>query len=458
MALRKGRFLQMAENRSISREEHRRNRAYKDKLPPFRSDMSEEDLKKWFSRARATGMFGKRYRTLDQLKRAIKYLSEGGFKPAEIRRLLQFQSTNPVIVTKKDKGATLNNRAIRQTIEADIRNDIDAIYGAGSADQLEAGLRRDWSKVRKEASAIDKLTGQISDMGHFDEGQLSDPEVQALENRILNQRAGAAGDRPNRYSLPTIREISTGGTGNTRIDKGETVWNRFALSAGAPRRSGLSTVFPGDVAKLADFGYISEDELPVLARSLEELESQGYNRAAMISHIKEVGTTNPKSLAAAGSAMAGPRQRIMPRVGKGLGLLGVGAAALGAASPAEAALNVAEAATGADQLYGTNQRNVQMVMVNGKPRPFDPDTNTLVDDPTKGLQKKNGKWVEVTRGQGVASRRQQQQIRSTGSQAVRTVQQAAETVNPATSLINNLLMPSVNRFSQIINNIIRPDT
>jgi len=45
----------MAEKRGITREEHLRNRAYIGKLPPFRSDMSEEDLKKWFSRARATG-------------------------------------------------------------------------------------------------------------------------------------------------------------------------------------------------------------------------------------------------------------------------------------------------------------------------------------------------------------------------------------------------------------------
>lgn len=91
---------------------------------------------------------------------------------------------------------------------------------------------------------------------------------------------------------------------------------------------------------------------------------------------------------------------------KALGLLGIAAAGIGANSPAEAAVNIAEAATGADQLYGTNQRNVQMVNVNGKLRPFDPETNTLIDSPNKGLQRKNGKWVEVVRGQGAASRQQ----------------------------------------------------
>lgn len=428
--------------RAISKEDHLRNRAYLDRLPPFRSDMSDEDLKAWFSRARSTGLFGKRYRTLEQLKNAIWYLGEGGFSSSQIRDLLQFQSTNPVI-KKKGDAHTLNNRAVRQTIPADMRSDVDTLFGTGTADKLESQFSAKWAKERRLMSAEDKVTGRRRDMGHFSEDMLSDPEAQAGQDRRLNRLAGAKGDRPDRFKPKVIREIAP-------VNKGESVWNAFAQSSGAPRRSGLTTLFPSDVALLADHGFVSEEQMPHLARQLETLEGQGYNRSMMINAIKEYDSTDPRLLAKAGSTIHGPKLPALAglAIGTALGILG-------GQSPAEAAVASATSDLEAGPLG--NVSNVGGTFIDRNRNLLIPSTKAQAAAGPQGIAIKNGRPILVPYG-SVAGTRIQQARKETiraAQNTVNTVNRINQTLNPVGHLITNEAKYWWNRA---VNTITRKET
>lgn len=92
-----------------------------------------------------------------------------------------------------------------------------------------------------------------------------------------------------------------------------------------------------------------------------------------------------------------------------LGPIGAGLAIGGALlsdNPAEAIPVAAETLTPLGDLQGAPEPAVTMVNVNGKLRPLNTDTNTLMDKPGYGLEQKGGQWREVKRGTGAASKQQ----------------------------------------------------
>lgn len=97
--------------------------------------------------------------------------------------------------------------------------------------------------------------------------------------------------------------------------------------------------------------------------------------------------------------------KTLGRAGK-LGAAAVIAQALLSDNPAEAIPVAAETFTPLGDLQGVSEPAVDMVNVNGKLRPLNTDTNTLMDKPGYGLEQKGGQWREVKRGTGAASRQQ----------------------------------------------------
>lgn len=133
-----------------------------------------------------------------------------------------------------------------------------------------------------------------------------------------------------------------------------------------------------------------------------------------------------------------------PKLRKALGKAGpvAGGAAVALAllsdNPAEAIPIAAETFTPLGDLQGAPEPSVTMVNVNGRLRPLNTDTNTLMDKPGFGLEQKGGKWREVRRGTGAATKQQQAQTRKIASQVMPTINRVNAAVNPVSAFLTNV--------------------
>ena len=265
-------------NGAIRRSDHLRNKLYiNGKLGPFRSDWTPEQKQLWFEDAvNHKFIDSTKYGTFDQLDTVLKWLRGSGLGDAEIRRMLGFQTDNPVI--KKGK---IYGRGIRESVNPGARADMDAVLGQGTAKSLEKFLRSKWAKARKLLTLEDVRTGKWSDLGHFVEGSLRDPDLATGENAIINRSRGSSGDAAERFPANVVEEIAP-------INPDEQAWNAAAdQNGGIEKRSGLKGSFPQDVAELADFGHIEPAAIPILAQKLESLDP--VQRKAVIQHAQATG-------------------------------------------------------------------------------------------------------------------------------------------------------------------------
>lgn len=140
-----------------------------------------------------------------------------------------------------------------------------------------------------------------------------------------------------------------------------------------------------------------------------------------LTFLEQVQPAVDEKLAEIKSTAVKPKSNLMPNraalTAKGgtkgliskLGPIGAGLAIGGALlsdNPAEAIPVAAETLTPLGDLQGAPEPAVTMVNVNGKLRPLNTDTNTLMDKPGYGLEQKGGQWREVKRGTGAASKQQ----------------------------------------------------
>ena len=272
----------MPRNGRITKDEHLRNKPIIEanggnkKPAPFRSDMTPEQKQLWFEQALKHGFIDQKYGTFDQLNTVLKWLRGSGLGDADIRKLLGFQTDNPVI-----KKGQIYGRGIRESISPAERADMDAVLGEGTAKKVEKYLRSKWAKARKLLTLEDVRTGKWSDLGHFIEGSLRDPDLAAGENAILNRKAGSEGERPERFPTDVVEQIAP-------VNPGEQAWNAAAeQNGGIEKRSGLEGIFPQDVAELADFDFIDPEQIPILAQKLEALDPT--QRRAVVENIKATG-------------------------------------------------------------------------------------------------------------------------------------------------------------------------
>ena len=251
--------------------------------------MTPEQKQLWFDQALKHGFIDQKYGTFDQLNTVLKWLRGSGLGDADIRKLLGFQTDNPVI-----KKGQIYGRGIRESISPSARADMDAVLGEGTAQRVEKYLRAKWAKARKLLTLDDVRTNKWSDLGHFIEGSLKDPDAAAGENAILNRKAGSEGERPERFPTDVVEEMFPVTPDQQAWDAAAqqvtgdmpTPWGRQQVPIrDATQASQLS--FPQDVAELADNGFIKPEQLAPLARQLEALDPT--QRRAVVENIKATG-------------------------------------------------------------------------------------------------------------------------------------------------------------------------
>jgi len=131
-----------------------------------------------------------------------------------------------------------------------------------------------------------------------------------------------------------------------------------------------------------------------------------------------------------------PKGNVFGKAGSVAAGLGI-AAALLSDNPAEAIPVAAETLTPLGDIQGAPEPAITMVNVNGKLRPLNTDTNTLMDKPGYGLEQKGGQWREVQRGTGAATKQQQQAIQQTVQQVTNLMPKVNKVVNPVGARITN---------------------
>jgi hypothetical protein len=378
-------------------------------------------------------------------------------------------------------------RKVRDTLGKSLEDAWDLVNSGLPAARLDKIRAADWKELQKAYKEIERRLGFKVDIGHFytsASGAPGDVSAGSAENSRANQAAGRA---DNEFRPFTQYEADNIGLSSNKVEGLREVALR---SRGLPTRGGrigsplnpylsvlLGTTYRGNSSRL-----LPTTNLEQLNRTFDDFVKQGLNPVAMYDYIRERAgeKINIKDMAKAGmedydlskfhygavpenagalkiSRAAG---RAMPAIG---GAFGIGAYLLGGESPANAATLTALDST-VGQLESTNQRNVQMLNVNERMRPFDPETNTLLDSPNKGLQQRNGRWEEVTRGQGAASR---QQSRVQIDQLIPTpkpvmantptgvAQLKAMPRSKPLDLVNEAKYFIINPFNRIINGITR---
>ena len=302
--------------RGISKEDHTRNLAFRVSTPHFRSDMGSEEKKKWFEKARSTGLFGRRYRTYDQFESAIKSLGEAGYSPREVQRLINYQASNAVIERKQGQ-LRINSRGIRESNENLVRADMDRVLGPGAADRVEAAQRKAWTEARKETTELTSGKTQ-RDLGHPQEGLPPDPRVAPDENRVENQRNGREGNA-TRFLANAAEDFievtsnADGGYQPRALVHGQVAWAREAerdRRGSLPNRAVASDRAVSESANLHSIGYGSAQEIAPRARVIQAAMDRGYTLPQIMEQIKATGSSIPDGKADDAVAQSGPVRQI----------------------------------------------------------------------------------------------------------------------------------------------------
>lgn len=259
-------------------------------MPPFRGDWPDAKKQAWFETAiKHKFINSEKYGTLDQINAVLKWLRGSGLKDAQIRQLLGFQTDNPVI-----RKGEISPRDIRESIPPAVRADMDAVLGAETARSLEKYLRSKWAKARKLLTAEDVRDRTKSDLGHFIEGMLKDPDLAGPENSWLNRLRGAMGDSPERWTTPALEDVTQTDPSRAAWDAAAqqktgnmpTPWGRQQVPTKDATQSSDLT-FPKDVAGLVDNEFITAEQAAPLARELQNYDPD--HRRAIIENIKVTG-------------------------------------------------------------------------------------------------------------------------------------------------------------------------
>lgn len=278
--------------------------------------MSSEDRKKWFDKARSTGLFGRRYQTYDQFESAIKSLGEAGYTPRQVQRLVNYQASNAVIERKQGQ-LRINSRGIRESNENLVRADMDRVLGPGAADRVEAAQRKAWTEARKETTELTKGKTQ-RDLGHPQEGLPADPRVAPDENRVENQRNGREGNATrffanNAEDFIEVTSNTDGGYQPRALVHGQVAWAREAerdRPGSLPNRAVSSDRAVSESANLHSLGYGTAQEIAPRARIIQASMDRGYTLPQIMEQIKATGSSIPDGQANDAVAQSGPVRQI----------------------------------------------------------------------------------------------------------------------------------------------------
>jgi hypothetical protein len=345
-----------------------------------------------------------------------------------------------------DSTGKLIGRKFRDTQSPALIEAWNKATGGLPAESLGKLERSEWSNEQKVLQEVGRRLGMKLDLGHFETSASGAPgniAAAGAEYNLANQAAGRSLENP--FRPQTQAEIADIGMATNKV---QGLAEASLLSQDLPTRGGLTgrplnpyiSVLLGTTLSGQRSRLLPQENLETLNYTFDQLEKQGANPVAMYDYIRERAGEgiNINEMARAGQQQydiskfspkakapkAGPLKIVRPAAPNGptvttkgvpkglmskLGPIGAGLAIGGALlsdNPAEAIPVAAETLTPLGDLQGAPEPAVTMVNVNGKLRPLNTDTNTLMDKPGYGLEQKGGQWREVKRGTGAASKQQ----------------------------------------------------
>jgi hypothetical protein len=388
---------------------------------------------------------------------------------------------NPILNIEKNKetGAVEfaeggMRRAIREDFNIAEENEIRRIYGQEEVDQFRAELQNDWNNLSEgERVAIQsqfhkqfhrghvagaKTGGSIARENMWPEhgmrnslhGALPRWPVQVMEQlgvpknwieayyaKLLDSEGMPAAPRiSDELAMAADERMVTPISGMPSNIKGQTKWasdipTDVRNKKWQPDLTGEAGIDPATLEMRA---WKQQDAMAQVGE--EAVRAHQANLSATMSRGNAVAQSGPSRVVQKGVSFGTKRgvpKGLLGSIGAGLAIGG----ALLSDNPAEAIPVTAETLTPLGDLQGAPEPAITMVNVNGKLRPLNTDTNTLMDKPGYGLEQKGGQWREVQRGTGAATQQQRQAVQQTMQQASNLIPTVNKAVNPVGARITN---------------------
>lgn len=455
------------------------------KIPTF--DTAPEKLFKLWQEA---GRIPPEYNSWEELKTVfMSRIAAGESAPAARKAMgVDYKNIigNPILNVEKNRETGEISfaeggmrRAIREDFNIAEENEIRRLYGQEEVDRFRAELQNDWNNLSEgERVAIQKQFNKQFHRGHVAGAKTGGSiarENMWPEHGMRNSLHGAL----PRWPVQVMEQL---GVPKNWISA---YYEKVLASEGMPAAPRISD----ELAMAADERMVTPvsgqpsnikgqtrwaSDIPVDARGKKwqpdltgeagidpaTLEMRAQRRTEAVAQFGEEAVRNYEANLSAtmsrGTAevQSGPSRLIQkgttvtkyktPKLRKALGKAGpvAGGAAVALAllsdNPAEAIPIAAENFTPLGDLQGAPEPSVTMVNVNGRLRPLNTDTNTLMDKPGFGLEQKGGKWREVRRGTGAATKQQQAQTRKIASQVMPTIDRVNAAVNPVSAFLTNV--------------------
>ena len=426
------------------------------KVPTFKSNPDEV-----FRLYQEAGRIPQEFKSWDDAAARFQALVESGISAAKAREQLGLTyasvagtpvfAKTAVLDSKKKpipgKYTFVNPRAINEDINPGAELAIRQRHGDDVYEQFKRSLSQDWSQFSElERVQVQNMVGKQFHRGHGAAASLRGGSVSQYNMYAEHGKRNVLHASMDRWPEAIMRDL---GIPFTNIEAFYTDPNRSRL------RTSHAIAIDDDWTAIDDNGRgyfrrpssINPSNAEILSDKLDQLEAQGLSREGIDRALMERSATLSRENAVAQSGPVRLLQKgrtvTTKGVPKGLGKAGAiaGGAAVALAllsdNPAEAIPVAAESFTPLGDLQGSPEPAVTMVNVGGKLRPLNTDTNTLMDKPGYGLQQRGGKWQEVKRGTGVATKQQQAQIKKVASQVMPTMKAINATFNPMGSFITN---------------------
>lgn len=452
------------------------------KIPTF--DTAPEKLFRLWQKA---GRIPPEYNSWDELKTVFMSRIAAGESAPVARKAMGVDYKNiignPILNVEKDRETGEISfaeggmrRAIREDFNIAEENEIRRLYGQEEVNKFRSELQNDWNSLSEgERVAVQEEFHKQFHRGHVagaKEGgsiarenmwpehgmrnslhgalprwpvqvmeQLGVPQnwIAAYYEKLLESEGLAASPRiSDELAMAADERMVTPVSGQPSNIKGQTRWaSDIPVDA---RGKKWQPDLTGEAG-------IDPATLPMRAQRRAEAVAQ-FGEEAVRNYEANLSATMSRGTA---EAQSGPSRvirkgRTVTTKGVPKGLKAMGPVAGGAAvalallsdNPAEAIPIAAENFTPLGDLQGAPEPFITMVNVNGKLRPLNTDTNTLMDKPGYGLEQKGGKWYEVRRGTGAATKQQQAQTRKIASQVMPTLSRVNAAVNPVGSFLTNV--------------------
>ena len=452
------------------------------KIPTFDTD-SEKLFRLW----QEAGRIPLQYNSWEELKADfMSRIADGKSAPQARKEMgVDYKNIigNPIlnIEKNKDTGAVEfaeggMRRAIREDFNIAEENEIRRLYGQEEVDKFRTELKNDWNQLSEGERVVvqeefhkqfhrghvagAKEGGSIARENMWPEhgmrnslhGALPRWPVQVMEQlgvpqnwisayyeKLLTSEGMAAAPRiSNELAVAADERGVTPVSGMPYNIKGQTQWKSDIPTDARGKKwqpdfTGEAGIDPNTMEMR---GWKQKDAIAQVGE--EAVRAHQADLSATMSRGNAVAQSGPSRVVQKGvpfGTKRGVPKGLLGSIGAGLAIGG----ALLSDNPAEAIPVAAETLTPLGDLQGAPEPAVTMVNVNGKLRPLNTDTNTLMDKPGYGLEQKGGQWREVQRGMGAATQQQRQDVQQTVQQAARLIPTVNKAVNPVGAKITNEL-------------------